>query len=530
MYQALYRKWRPQVFDDVVGQHHVTDTIKNEVKNGAVGHAFLFCGSRGTGKTTTARILSRAINCENPVDGNPCNKCPTCLGILDGSIMDIVEIDAASNSGVDNIRSLREEAGYTAAITKYKVYIIDEVHALSAGAFNALLKLLEEPPEHVKFVLATTEAHKVMDTISSRCQRFDFKRITAEDIYRRLEYICNAEGIDAEERALRMIAGAADGSLRDALSCLDPCVAAGNQVDTDFVADFLGRADSGAVIGLCRAITASDIPSAVAVMDEIAARGRSFPPFIETTVKALRDMLISKSTGNAGSDFSPEEFAELKELSGHISVEKLLYAIKTLSEALWSARQSTLSRVVFEAAVVKLCIGGNDGSYDALLARVGELERKLAGGEIAVNAIVAPPDNTQTPEPEHESEAELPLEPAKEIYTPQPEFVEAVKAKWSEIMGNIMSDMNIMLYTALQTCTLREYKGKLAITFSNEGFSEFRDMTAPGLEYLKGLIKRHSGIDCALTIKADSEFTSPMAKKAEDPMEALLDLPITEIE
>ncbi len=225
-YQALYRKWRPLTFDDVVGQRHVTETIKNEVKNNAVGHAFLFCGSRGTGKTSTARIFSRAINCENPQGGNPCNKCPTCRGILDGSIMDITEIDAASNSGVDNIRSLREEAGYTAAITKYKVYIIDEVHALSAGAFNALLKLLEEPPEHVKFVLATTEAHKVMDTISSRCQRFDFKRITAEDIYDRLEYICRAEGIDAEERALRMIASAADGSMRDALSCLDPCVAA----------------------------------------------------------------------------------------------------------------------------------------------------------------------------------------------------------------------------------------------------------------------------------------------------------------
>ena len=217
-YQALYRKWRPLIFDDVVGQRHVTETIKNEVKNGNAGHAFLFCGSRGTGKTTTARIFSRAINCENPQNGNPCNKCPTCLGILNGSIMDITEIDAASNSGVDNIRSLREEAGYTAAVTKYKVYIIDEVHALSDGAFNALLKLLEEPPEHVKFVLATTEAHKIRDTISSRCQRFDFKRITAEDIYDRLEYICNAEGIDAEERALRMIASAADGSLRDALT------------------------------------------------------------------------------------------------------------------------------------------------------------------------------------------------------------------------------------------------------------------------------------------------------------------------
>ena len=186
-HQALYRKWRPKTFDDVVGQQHVTQTIKNEIKNNVCGHAFLFCGSRGTGKTSTARILSKAVNCESPVDGNPCNKCATCLGIENGSIMDIVEIDAASNSGVDNIRSLREEAAYTAAVTRHKVYIIDEVHALSKDAFNALLKLLEEPPSHVKFVLATTEANKVLETISSRCQRFDFKRITPEDIDKRLE-------------------------------------------------------------------------------------------------------------------------------------------------------------------------------------------------------------------------------------------------------------------------------------------------------------------------------------------------------
>lgn len=527
-YQALYRKWRPLVFDDVVGQRHVTDTIKNEVKNGAVGHAFLFCGSRGTGKTSTARIFSRAINCENPHDGNPCNKCPTCRGILDGSIMDIVEIDAASNSGVDNIRSLREEANYTAAITKYKVYIIDEVHALSPGAFNALLKLLEEPPEHVKFILATTEAHKVMDTISSRCQRFDFKRITTEDIYQRLDYICNAEGITAEERALRMIARAADGSLRDALSCLDPCVAAGKEVDTDFVADFLGRADSGAVVELCRSIAGEDVKSAVASMDEVSARGRAFPPFIETTVKAMRDMLVAKSVGSCRSDFSPEEFAELSEISQYISIEKLLYSIKTLSEALWSARQSSMPRVIFEAAVIKLCIGGNDGSYDALLARIGEMERKISSGKITVSA---PPDRMkEKAEAAAAQEDELPLEPEREIYTPQPEFIESIKAKWPEILEDIMADMNIVLFTALQTCTLREYQGKLALTFADEGFGEFRDMVSPGTDYLKGVIKRRCGIDCGIVIKSDADFSRLPAQKREDPMDALLNLPITELE
>ncbi|MGN1098271.1 MAG: DNA polymerase III subunit gamma/tau [Clostridia bacterium] len=524
-YQALYRKWRPLTFDDVVGQRHVTETIKNEVKNNSVGHAFLFCGSRGTGKTSTARIFSRAINCENPQDGNPCNKCPSCRGILDGSIMDITEIDAASNSGVDNIRSLREEAGYTAAIAKYRVYIIDEVHALSPGAFNALLKLLEEPPKHVKFVLATTEAHKVMDTISSRCQRFDFKRITAEDIYQRLDYICNAEGIIAEERALRMIASAADGSLRDALSCLDPCVAAGKEVDTDFVADFLGRGDSGSAIALCRGIAAEDSRNAIDIIEGVSARGRALAPFMETVIKALRDILVLRSTGKCKSDFSPEEQAELKEISGHISVEKLLYSIKTLSEALASAKYTSIPSVVFQSAVIKLCIGGNDGSYDALLARVGELERKISEG-----ISLAPPKKTAEKAPDPEPEDELPLEPEKEIYTPQSEFVEKIKDKWPEITDNIAADMHIELFTALQNSSLREYQGKLAITFPDEGFGVFRDMTTSKLDYLKGLVKKHCGIDCGVTVKSDSDFGKIKLTKQADPLDAILGLPITEIE
>lgn len=523
-YQALYRKWRPLTFDDVVGQRHVTETIKNEVKNNSVGHAFLFCGSRGTGKTSTARIFSRAINCENPQGGNPCNKCPSCLGILDGSIMDITEIDAASNSGVDNIRSLREEAGYTAAITKYKVYIIDEVHALSAGAFNALLKLLEEPPEHVKFVLATTEAHKVMDTISSRCQRFDFKRITADDIYDRLDYICNAEGITAEERALRMIASAADGSMRDALSCLDPCVAAGKEVDTDFVADFLGRAQGGSVMALCRAIAGENSAGAIDAIEGVTARGRALVPFIETTIKALRDMLVLRSTGRCKSDFSPEEQAELKEISGGISVEKLLYCIKTLSEALTSAKYTSVPAVVFQSAAIKLCIGGNDGSYDSLLARVGELERKLSEG------VVPAPKKAEARPKEEEPEEELPLEPEKEIYAPQSEFIEKIRDMWPEIMNNIIGDANITLFTYLENCSLREYQGKLAVTFSDATFPTFREEVKDKLDYLKKLIKKHCGLDCGVTVKSDSDFGKMQPQIKNDPLEDLLKLPITEIE
>lgn len=526
-YQALYRKWRPLTFDDVVGQGHVTNTIKNEVKNNSVGHAFLFCGSRGTGKTSTARIFSRAINCENPQNGNPCNKCPSCKGILDGSIMDITEIDAASNSGVDNIRSLREEANYTAAITKYKVYIIDEVHALSSDAFNALLKLLEEPPKHVKFVLATTEAHKVMDTISSRCQRFDFKRITAEDIYERLDYICNAEGIEAEETALRLIARSADGSLRDALSCLDPCIAAGKEISTEFVRDFLGQAEGSSAIDLAESIAEENVKKALSVLDSVSERGRSLPPFADLAVKAMRDMLIVKSVGDCKSDFAPEELQRIKLVAQKISSEKLLYAIKTLSEASAAAKY-TNSSVVFETAVIKLCIKGNDGSYDALLARIGELERKLSQGDFAPSkaASAAKP---LVQKPELVKPEELPLEPEKEIFTPQPEFVENIKAKWPEIMQSLMADMKISLFTTLENASVRDYNGKLAICFPDRGFKDYRDMISNDLEYFKELIKKITGIDCGVTVKADSDFAA-MPQSTADPLDALLNLPITETE
>lgn len=522
-YQALYRKWRPLTFDDVVGQEHVTDTIKNEVKNNSVGHAFLFCGSRGTGKTSTARIFSRAINCENPQNGNPCNKCPSCMGILNGSILDITEIDAASNSGVDNIRSLREEANYTAAITKYKVYIIDEVHALSADAFNALLKLLEEPPKHVKFVLATTEAHKVMDTISSRCQRFDFKRITAEDIYQRLDYICNAEGIEADEAALRIIARSSDGSLRDALSCLDPCIAAGKKVSTEFVREFLGQGEESLAVELVGSIAEENVKNALSCLEKVRERGRSLPPFAELTIKAARDMLIIKSVGECKSDFSAEESERIKEISQRISAEKLIYTIKTLSEAT-AAAKSTASDIVFETALIKLCIKGNDGSYDALLARVGELELKIAEGSFT--AIKPKKAAAQKPAPERE-------EPSKEevadIFSPQPEFVENIKAKWPEITQALVADMKISLFTTLENASLREYNGKLAICFPDSGFKDYRDMIAGDMDYFKGLIKKITGTECAVTIKADSDFAAA-AQSFADPMEALLNLPITETE
>ncbi len=524
-YQALYRKWRPKTFDDVVGQQHVTQTIKNEIKNNACGHAFLFCGSRGTGKTSTARILSKAVNCENPIDGNPCNVCPTCKGIEDGSIMDIIEIDAASNRGVDNIRTLREEASYTAAVTTYKVYIIDEVHALSNDAFNALLKLLEEPPAHVKFVLATTEANKVLETISSRCQRFDFKRITPDDIYDRLDYICNAEGIMAEEKALRMIAIHADGSLRDALSCLDPCIAAGKEVDTEFVADFLGRAENEAVLELCKAVGENDSQGVIRCIDDVCSRGKNLTPFMEVLISAMRDMLIIAVSGKGKSDFDEAEYAALQSYAALYSTEKLLYGIKTLSDANQTARFMTNPRVIYEAALVKLCMKNVDGSIDSLLARIGELEKKLESGSFTVNAVQTSVKETF---PEAEKEDTMP-EKVNLNDIPPTEFLSKIKAIWPEVMNDLSG--SIMLFASLENVTLFEDRGRLALVFPDEGGRALQDMVREGIGQINSSVKAHCGLDANTVLRLESDFdTFGKSKKEHDPMEDIINLPITNIE
>ncbi len=521
-YQALYRKWRPKTFDDVVGQQHVTETIKNEIKNNTCSHAFLFCGSRGTGKTSTARILSKAVNCENPQGGNPCNACPTCLGIENGSIMDIIEIDAASNRGVDNIRTLREEANYTAAVTKYKVYIIDEVHALSNDAFNALLKLLEEPPAHVKFVLATTEANKVLETISSRCQRFDFKRITPDDIFERLDYICNAEGIMAEEKALRMIALHADGSLRDALSCLDPCIAAGKEVDTQFVADFLGRAENEAVLLLSKYIGENNCQGVISCIDDVCSRGKNLTPFIEILISALRDMLIVAVSGKSKSDFDTDEYSLLTEYASLYSAEKLLYAIKTLSEANQTARFMTNPRVVYEAALIKLCIKSNDGSLESLMARIAELERKLESGA----AGVITPIVKQT---EKKAEKEKKPEKINLNDIPASEFLSRIKSAWPEIKNDLIG--SVLLYTALENITLCEENGRLALVFPDEGGREMQDMVKDGISLINSSIKAHTSLDANTVTRLESDFNPYSKKQSEhDPLDDIINLPITNLE
>lgn len=298
-YLAIYRKWRPQVFEDIIGQSHITTTLKNQIVNDKVSHAYLFCGTRGTGKTTAAKVLAKAVNCLNPQNGSPCNECEICKGISDGSIMDVTEIDAASNNSVDNIRNLRDDVNYVSTRTKYRVYIIDEVHMLSTGAFNALLKTLEEPPAHVIFILATTEVHKIPETILSRCQRFDFKRISPNDIIVRMKEIAAADGISITDSAYATLAKMADGSMRDGLSILERCVSAcGNQISDESIMSVLGIAQADLLFGLAAAIISSDSERALLAVDSAVKEGKDLNTVFDSLIKHLRDLMICKIMQN----------------------------------------------------------------------------------------------------------------------------------------------------------------------------------------------------------------------------------------
>ncbi len=524
-YQALYRRWRPLTFDDVVGQKHVTQTIKNEVASGNVGHAFLFCGSRGTGKTSTARILSRAINCTNNQDGNPCNECESCKGILSGGVMDVVEIDAASNSGVDNIRSLRDEANYAAASVKYKVYIIDEVHALSKDAFNALLKLLEEPPAHVKFVLATTEANKVLDTISSRCQRFDFNKITKEDIYMRLEEICDAEMIEIESVALKMIAEAADGALRDALTILEPCISGGKSVDTDYVRNLLGFGEKKTVSDLCLAVSENNGEKVIEIIDSVSSSGRNLSPFVEAVIKGFRNIMIYAITRKKPVDESDEDWEALLPAADNMGVDKAILAVNVLSDAYAKSKYMTLPRFLIEAALLKLCSLRDETDVDSLVARIGELEAKIARG-----VSIAPVEKGESALKKDDSVKITPKKPApKQAKAAESEDIQKIKDKWPEILSRIASGGSLNLYMAVENCSLRTYQDKVAIVFADNGGATLRDMIESGLGEITEIIHTETGLDVQLTVKLESDFETSGNKATEaDPFDEIASLPWVE--
>ena len=420
MYQALYRKWRPKTFDDVIGQPHITATLRRQVAEGRTSHAYLFTGTRGTGKTTCAKILAKAVNCENPQDGDPCCRCSACQGIESGSFLDVLELDAASNNGVDQVRALRDEAVYSPAHVKKRVYIIDEVHMLTMPAFNALLKILEEPPAHLIFILATTELHKVPATILSRCQRYAFKRIAPGDIAERLGYVAEQEGIELTADGAELLARLADGALRDGLSLLDQCAAAGGRVDAAAVLEALGLAGSLQTAELLEHVLHRDAPAALLLLDRLYAGGKDVGAVLGELSVLVRDLLLRQTAPEQGSVLLSGSYdrATLERLGRECGGSRLLYMASTLQKALADLYYSTERRIDAELCLLRLCDEGLSGDLTAMESRLCRLEEALAAGRIP-----SPPAE-QTPPPvlqRQAAKAPLPAEPSLPEEPPLPE-------------------------------------------------------------------------------------------------------------
>ena len=420
MYQALYRKWRPKTFADVVGQEHITETLQRQVAEGRLSHAYLFTGTRGTGKTTCAKILARAVNCEQPENGNPCNRCPSCLGIESGRFLDVVELDAASNNGVDSVRALRDEAIYSPAQVKKRVYIVDEVHMLSTPAFNALLKILEEPPEHLMFILATTELHKVPATILSRCQRFSFRRIRPQDIVGRLNYIAQQEHIDLKEDGAALRARLSDGALRDALSLLDQCAAAGGAIDAPAVLDALGLAGNVQTAQLMSLILTRDARGALALLGKLYDGGKDVGAVLGELSTLSREILIRATAGEGGESLLSGAYdsATLENLSKQGTSARFIQLCTLLQETAAQLQFSVNRRTDAELCILKLCDETLSGDLTALCARIARLEEQIAAGvQFAAKNPASAPAPAQTPA-ETASKQETPAPKAAEEALP----------------------------------------------------------------------------------------------------------------
>lgn len=414
MYQVLYRKYRPKVFGDVIGQEHVTSTLSNELREGKLSHAYLFTGSRGTGKTTCARILSKAVNCLNPVDGNPCNECEICKGIDNGSVLDVIEIDAASNRGVDNIRDLRDEANFTPSRARFRIYIIDEVHMLTIEAFNALLKTLEEPPEHVKFILATTEIHKLPATILSRCQRFDFRRIVPEAISERLKKVCGLEGLTIDDEAAMLISRIADGAMRDALSLLDRCASGEEHITVETVTAAAGIASRLYLDRLTEAIKNKDCSEALSVVAELHNASCDMERLCTEMINHFRNLLVVKTVDKPAELIvcTKDELDSLKTQSEGFTLEKILYVLNCFENTVGNMKRGVNRRVETEMVMVRLCSPKTDVSGSALLDRISALENAVYSG----NILQASPKKEDKKQDDKKPEKAKPL-PKKEEKT-----------------------------------------------------------------------------------------------------------------
>ena len=480
-YTALYRKFRPDSFQDVKGQDAIVRTLKNQIRAQRIAHAYLFCGTRGTGKTTVAKILAKAVNCEHPIDGNPCNECETCKAIAAGNSMNVIEIDAASNNGVDNIREIREEVAYSPTSGKYKVYIIDEVHMLSIGAFNALLKTLEEPPSYVIFILATTEAHKIPITILSRCQRYDFKRIARTTIVDRLRELMDEEQVEVEDKALRYIAKKGDGSMRDALSLLDQCIAfyLGEKLTYEHVLDVLGAVDTDEFSKLLREVLDGDVTQVILHLENMIMQGRDLTQLVNDFTWYLRNLLLLKSSDNMEDvlDVSAENLEQLKEEAAMVRDDTLMRYIRIFSELQNQIKYAGSKRVMLEVALIKLCRPQMEQDQLSVLERVRRLEKQLVSG------VVVRQQDTGGYTPEGNFDYQNPVnmaapggidpdgtagstDPAK-LQQAAPEDLQKIVGMWRTILAQTSGRFRVVLASAVPKFNTEKEDGTLYIVFSD---------------------------------------------------------------
>ena len=507
-YQALYRKWRPDNFEDVKGQDHIVTTLQNQIKADRIGHAYLFCGTRGTGKTSIAKIFAKAVNCEHPINGSPCNECESCRAIATGNSMNVIEIDAASNNGVDNIRQIRDEVQYSPTQGKYKVYIIDEVHMLSIGAFNALLKTLEEPPSYVIFILATTEAHKIPVTILSRCQRYDFHRISIETISDRLSQLMQAENINVEDKAIKYIAKAADGSLRDALSLLDQCIAfyLGRDLKYENVLDVLGAVDTQVYAEMLSLITMSDTTAVMELIEKLIMQGRDIGQFVNDFIWYLRNLLLIKTTDDLSKvedviEASKDSIEQLKKDAKLVDTDTIMMYIRVLSELANDLKVATQKRIKLEVTLIKLMKPAMSATQDIsdIMGRLSVLEgqmqdalNKLKNGVIPANinsvAGEIPFNNTSVKKESVE----------KRVIEALPEDMEAIAKQWDSIVYSI-DDPMARTFLLQSNVTLTQDGTALEIMFKStsayNAFSREEDR-----QRLEELIEERTGISVNIKI------------------------------
>lgn len=536
-YQALYRKWRPATFDDVVGQGHVVTTLKNEIISGKTAHAYLFCGTRGTGKTSCAKIFARAINCLNPKNGNPCNVCEICRGVADGSILDITEIDAASNNGVDNIREIRDEVSYSAAQARYKIYIIDEVHMLSAGAFNALLKTLEEPPPYVVFILATTEVHKLPATITSRCQRFDFKRISVKDIVIRLREIVTADKIKADVAGLELIARLADGAMRDALSILDQCVCALPEgITKENVTEVLGIASDDLLDRAVSSIRENNSSAILELVAELSEKGRDLTNFMESLMRRFRDILVCQVTEQPERLFaySDETVASLKKQAAWFTATAVSSILESLGSAVAEAKWAKNQRIQYELALIKLCDVRLDSNTAALARRIEQLERRIlgegaepahteseSGGSVeAVETGAMMRSVSRSAEPEKEEKLCQSKPPLNERTISKPPVGRPRSGSWADVLSELKQS-SAPLYGAL--CIKKAKAVGDTLYFVNEDY--VRSILTAFATPMRAAMEKVFGSEMRISFVPEAQFdnlseqaaqTSPVSDKQAD--------------